>query len=121
MKGDWFMLDIYCLMVEKISLTDKMRTILLKTAKIMVAEEKKRQEVVAGDFRASVRTDFNHTGFGSIYGVEFAAEIDTPHGSGEARYIVRTRDLEAVDVDHGFWTRCCGDEIPLPQGDIGLN
>ncbi len=88
----------------------------------MVVEERKDREVITDDFRASVHTDFNYTGFASIYGIEFSAQIDTVHGSGEARYIVRTRDLEAIDLDRGFWTRCINDDkLPLPPPNINLN
>ncbi len=111
------MFEIFCLMVEKIGLSNAMRTDLLKAAKVMVANKKKSLKIVTDDLEAFIQTEFKYTGFGSIYGIQFEADISSVRGKGKAHYIVLTRDLELVNLDEGFWMACCEPWLIPPSAE----
>ncbi len=97
------MFEIFCLMVSGFGLTDRMRTQLFRAAKTMVENGKQKQPIKNDDFEASIRTDFKYTGLGSFYGILFIAEVESDRGETKVTYIVRTKDLEKVNLDECFW------------------
>ncbi len=111
------MFEIYCLMVDKIGLSNAMRTALFKAAKAMVENKKDSLKIMTDDLEALIQTEFKHTGFGSIYGIKFEADICSSKGRGKAYYIVCDRDLELVNLDEGFWLACCEPWLIPPSAD----
>ncbi|MDO8424736.1 MAG: hypothetical protein Q7S70_02235 [bacterium] len=109
------MFEIFCLMVEGGALTDSMRRCLFRGAQLLVENKERKLRVKNEDIEGVIETNFEATGFGSVYGILFTAEVWSDKGKSRPRYIVRTRDLEMVDPDEGFWMGSVNWESPSPE------
>lgn len=97
------MYEIFCLMFSGIRLNESMRRFLFKSAKQMVLQKERCGRVKTDEFEGEISTDFDITGLGFIYSMQFAAKVDSIHGSTKVVFIVRMNDLENIDSDEGFW------------------
>ena len=69
---------------------------LFRVAHSMIREGKTKQKVFSDEMDGLVTTSFKETTLGSIYGIEFHAEVVTEHGEGRVKFLVRPEDSKNV-------------------------
>ncbi len=87
--------DIYCLMTNSISLTDRMRSILFDTACSMLGKGVEKRRIYDDEIEGVVSTSFESQTLTGISGIEFHARVETELGSGKVKYLVRQIDAKA--------------------------
>lgn len=101
---------LYCLMVQQVSLTDRMRNVLLAAAIEMLRRQgekgAERRRVKDDDIEGLVTTRFRPACFGSLAGIEFFAEVETDLGKGKVKFITDPylALFEIEDSEEGRWT-----------------
>jgi hypothetical protein len=102
---------IYCLIFTGTSLSDAACDALFQAACDCIIDEKHEKKIYNDDVEGIVYTDFDFGAMGSIRGVVFKGEIETPQGSTKVKYIVQRHDLEEVRKHHMNWDRYSLDEF----------
>ena len=106
MPNEW----LHCLMVQRVSLNDRMRNVLLAAAIEMLRRQGEkgagRRSVKDDDIEGVVSTRFQFACLGSFAGIEFLAEVETDFGKGKVKFIAdpRLAPFEAEDLERGQWS-----------------
>ncbi len=95
-------MEIYCLVMSGASLTEELRSTLLRTALAMYSTNQEHQQLHGNDFEGRVTTEYKRGMVGVFSGTVFSAEIESDQGRTKVTYIVRTHDL--ADLDRASWT-----------------
>lgn len=111
--------DIYCVMVNGVSLSPATRTELVRTACLIARAETNESNFQCDDACGRIWTEYHSARLGSYTGLLFEAEVLTEQGIGRVAYIVRTQDLERIDDwhRHGLW----GDQIKARLEQVAIN
>ena len=93
---------IYCIMFT-FSLNDDVRDMLFATAYLMIRDGTKRKKVKNGFCEGFVRK-LNPIAIYGMAGVEFQAHLETEKGDLKVSYMVRPKDLGAIEeAEDGAW------------------
>lgn len=99
---------IYCIMNTGKVFNSDVRTLLLLTARQMVARSRDRQTVKNNYCEGVVETHGTRAMIGTIAGQVFTAALDIASGPTLVSFLVRTQDLEDFDPNDGEWSDWMG-------------
>lgn len=112
-------MDIYCLGFAGIPLSPEALKVLFFGAQAMFDGSERKKRVNFPFVTGEIKTDFQAGVLGSVSGYLFHADIDTPRGSTNVRYLVRQADFGKISPE-SFSFSCSREEDP--SGRVtGLN
>lgn len=96
-------MNIHCLMVSGLSLTDSLRTRLFIVACNMAKNGNARKILKEDDCAGMVTTEYKSANMGGISGVVFHADLEMEERQGKVRFIVRPTDISARNMEEFVW------------------
>lgn len=95
---------VYCFMVTWTITSDDVRDLLFVTAYHMIKSHARKRKVRSEECEGVVTTAFQHVSLAGISGIRFRAELETETGKLVVTYLVRNRDLDALEeAEEGAW------------------
>lgn len=94
---------IYCVMSSGKPLSNSVRDVLFDSAIKMVKDERDDFVVVHDDCQGILSTKWDTMTLGFISGFIFNASVNTEQGNTQVTFIVRTQDIESVNLSDGEW------------------
>lgn len=87
---------IYCLM-SSVGLTEDIRWCLFDQARELIRLGRERCDIASDFLEGYIATTNKTYALGGLIGIQFEAYVESNHGKGMVRYIVRTGDLPDRD------------------------